>query len=117
MGVLTTTCVHRPVPVYDALPFQPPAVYAEWWRDIERCSGRAGDFEAVRWFVIPGIFVVFDGRLYDGYWFRDGRIVLAEEWTAEPDVVRHEMLHSIVARPGHGEEFREHCRDLVTQVP
>lgn len=112
-ALLVGACAHRPVPVHDAVRFDPPAEYAAWWREVEGCSGRTADFGAVDWFVVPGVFFEMDGRPYDGYWFKPFRIVLARERADDPILVRHEILHALLQRAGHGEEFQRSCRGLV----
>ena len=63
------------------VPLEPPAVYREWWAKTQACSGLTGDFDRIRW--------------------SDHHIFLASEWSMDEMVVRHEMLHDLIGRPGH----------------
>lgn len=83
------------------VPFDPPAEYRAWWAATEACSGRRGDFDRVRWFVIEGEgFQCPSGRCA-GHWEDDHTIYLASAWTRSELVVRHEILHDLIGRPGH----------------
>lgn len=88
-----------------------PAVYRDWWAKTEACSGIRADFERIRWYRIEGTdFECPSGRCA-GRWQRDGRIILAEDWTLNELVVRHEMLHALIGEPGHPEGlFDQACR-------
>lgn len=82
-------------------PWEPPAIYREWWEATEACSGLSGSFDRVEWMIVPGeSFACRSGQCV-GHWDGDHRIFLAEEWTAHEMVVRHEMLHDLMRRSGH----------------
>jgi hypothetical protein len=82
-------------------PWEPPAVYREWWAATEACSGLSGDFERVEWLVVPGeSFECASGRCV-GHWEPGHRIYLAGDWTGHEMVVRHEILHELMRRSGH----------------
>jgi hypothetical protein len=93
----------------------PPPYYREWWARTAACSGLAGDFTAVEWYVVPGapVFETEDGPKV-GLWTHSSagqRIVVAGEYAGHELVVRHEMLHALLDRGGHPPEyFRERCR-------
>ncbi|MGH7719008.1 MAG: hypothetical protein ACREON_09230 [Gemmatimonadaceae bacterium] len=88
-----------------AIPFDPPPAYAQWWKAVEGCSGRAGGFERVQWYVVEGSS--FNGNQV-GLWMRDGhRIALASWHVKTQRVVQHEMLHDLIGAPGHGPTFGE----------
>lgn len=79
----------------------PPAVYQEWWAKTEACSGLRGEFERVRWSVVAGhSFPCASGKCA-GHWEGSHDIYIAEDWTMNEMVVRHEMLHDLIGRPGH----------------
>lgn len=85
----------------DDSPMSPPAVYREWWAKTEACSGLRGDFDRVKWSVVPGhSFRCSSGRCA-GHWEPDHEVFLAEEWVMNEMVVRHEMLHDLLDRSGH----------------
>lgn len=97
-----------------AVEFDPPPSYRRMWAAAQACSGRAGDFDRLRWWVVPGVrtFEYADGAPYaDGLYHSDGHITLAGAVLSHPMVVRHEMLHAL----GFGVEhpavpFRNPCR-------
>jgi hypothetical protein len=82
-------------------PMDPPAVYREWWGKTEACSGLSGDFDRVQWSVVPGNGFKCSSGTCAGHWQPDHRIYLAQDWTMNEMVVRHEMLHDLLGRPGH----------------
>ena len=85
----------------DDSPMSPPAVYREWWARTEACSGLRADFERVQWSMVPGnSFPCASGKCA-GHWEPGHRIYLAEDWTTNEMVVRHEMLHDLLDRSGH----------------
>jgi hypothetical protein len=114
--LLVAGCVHRPVPVYDARPLTPPHVYRQWWSEVEACVGRRADFDEVQWFVVPGLFVIFNEQLYDGFWFETHRVVIPEKRLLDGQTVKHEMAHVIQQR-GHGRDFVEGCAPPASAEP
>lgn len=83
-------------------PFEPPPVYREWWAKTEACSGRTGDFDRVNWVIIEGHSFSCSSGQCAGHWSTlNHQIFLASEWTMDEMVVRHEMLHDLLGRPGH----------------
>jgi hypothetical protein len=82
-------------------PWEPPAVYQEWWTRTEACSGLSGDFDRVEWMIVPGeSFPCASGNCV-GHWDPGHKIFLASDWTDHEMVVRHEMLHDLMRRSGH----------------
>ena len=93
----------------DAVPMTAPPVYRQWWVDTEGCSGLAGNYARVQWYVVPGAtsFMTGDGEKV-GLWSSSSegvRIVVAGEYREHELVVRHEMLHALLDREGHPSEF------------
>jgi hypothetical protein len=85
----------------DDAPMTPPAVYRQWWAKTEACSGLSGDFERVRWSAVAGhSFPCASGKCA-GHWESRHDIYIAQDWTMNEMVVRHEMLHDLLGRPGH----------------
>ncbi|MHB0949732.1 MAG: hypothetical protein ACYC3Q_10030 [Gemmatimonadaceae bacterium] len=103
-----------------ARPFEPPAVYRQWWALTERCSGLRGDFDAVQWYEIPetSFGTTSEGERVDALWTGAGnRIVLtaAPDGRREGDLVRHEMLHALMRAGGHSRDlFVARCGGVVT---
>jgi len=82
-------------------PMTPPAEYREWWAKTEACSGLSGDFDQVQWSGVPGDGFKCSTGTCAGHWEPDHHIYLAQDWTTNEMVVRHEMLHDLLQRPGH----------------
>lgn len=88
-----------------AIAFLPPAEYRTWWARTEDCSGVTGDFDQVRWYLVPdvSVFATVAGPEV-GRWSRGGNgteIVLAGAYRDDEMVVRHEMLHALLDQSGH----------------
>lgn len=82
-------------------PLDPPAEYREWWAKTEACSGLSGDFDRVRWQVVAGHSFDCPSGQCVGHWESNHEIYLSEDWAMNEMVVRHEMLHDLLGRPGH----------------
>jgi hypothetical protein len=85
----------------DDSPMTPPAVYREWWAKTEACSGRSADFDRIKWSQVPGHSFPCASGQCAGHWESDHHIFIANDWTANEMVVRHEMLHDLLERSGH----------------
>ena len=99
-----------------AEPIAPLAIYSEWWRAAEECSGRTAPMTRVQWFVVPGSdSFAYQGTRYDGYWWNGVHwITLAEGRVQDPGIVRHEMLHDLLGRGDHPAEFFQlRCKTVV----
>ena len=98
-----------------AVQFSPPAQYTVWWGRTETCAQLTSSMEAVRWYVVPGV-ATFPTESGDkvGYWSksREGtRIIIAGDYRDHELVVRHEILHELLGREGHPDEyFRQRCQ-------
>jgi hypothetical protein len=97
-----------------ALRFDPPPSYRAMWARAEACSGRRGDFDRIRWWVVAGVQTFEyspDEPYVDGLWDSDGDITLAGGVLSHPMVVRHEMLHALGLGVDHpAVPFRDPCR-------
>jgi hypothetical protein len=82
-------------------PFDPPAIYRSWWAKTEACSGLSGDYDRVRWEVVPGTGFECSSGQCAGHWQSDHRIWIAGEYLENEMVVRHEMLHDLIGHSGH----------------
>ena len=83
------------------VPLDPPAIYREWWDKTQACSGLTGNFDRLTWSVIEGSSFSCSSGQCAGHWSRDHHIYLAGDWAMDEMVVRHEMLHELIGRPGH----------------
>jgi hypothetical protein len=91
-------------------PLAPPPVYREWWAKTQACSGRTGNFDRLRWSVVEGFSFPCSSGQCAGHWTTNHHIFLASDWVMNEMVVRHEMLHELLARPGHPDPpFGEGC--------
>jgi hypothetical protein len=93
-----------------AVPFDPPAVYREWWAKTESCSGQRGSFDRVEWWVIEAHGFECSSGMCAGHWDGNHGIVIARDWVEDPSIVRHEMLHDLLDDGGHpSPPFGKHC--------
>ncbi len=92
----------------NAIEFDPPPVYREWYALTAACVGRAGDFDRIRWFMVPGHgWDRGDDRVL-GLWTGEHHIYISESAMTYPVSVRHEMLHDLGIR-GHPEPPFNKC--------
>lgn len=93
-------------------PLTAPPIYAEWYRQLEQCSGIKGDFKAVDFYVATNTF--HNGHHFNGYW-QLGSIVLAPNKLNDRAIVQHEMMHDITQSPVHKRTFfKGVCGDIST---
>jgi hypothetical protein len=94
-----------------------PDIYGTWWHEVEQCSGKTGDFNAVSWYYVPGQYTFSSGTGADlvAVWLPSrNAIVLAEFAREDSLVVTHEELHAILRRTDHpAEYFVQKCGNLV----
>lgn len=104
----------------DARQFAPPAQFHVWWRVTEACSGRTGDYSAVRWYVVPNGSLVVDSTHYDGYtWLGSSPKIVIEQASLDRagDLIRHEMLHILSASGRHLRQYYvEKCGGIVACI-
>jgi hypothetical protein len=105
-----------PLPT-DAIRFTPPASYAKWWESTEACSGITRSFEAVQFYVVPNASTIHDAKYGEvaAYWSAaSNRIVIADFYESQGQVVRHEMLHALLRTGGHPPAyFQGKCAGVV----
>ncbi|HYC51462.1 MAG TPA: hypothetical protein VEB19_10180 [Gemmatimonadaceae bacterium] len=99
-----------------AVRFDPPAIYAEWWRMAEQCSALGGDLSRVAFYSVPDkILTRDDGDEVQGVYLYGDRIVLTQRSMYAGHVVRHEMLHALLKGKGHPRaDFVGRCGGVVT---
>jgi hypothetical protein len=100
-AALLATLGGRGLDTLGDVPLNPPAVYREWWDKTQACSGLTGDFDRLTWSVIEGSSFSCSSGQCAGHWSKDHHIFLAGDWVMDEMVVRHEMLHELIGRPGH----------------
>lgn len=100
-----------------ATPMPVQAPYALWWSAVEACSGLRGDFAAVRWAVGPDSALLGPEGLAGHWEGARNQITLARAYVLDGSVVRHEMLHALLAiRSGETHPpayFRGRCAGYV----
>jgi hypothetical protein len=86
-----------------------PTEYRAWWARTETCSGITGDFDRVAWYTVPGVGTMeTDIGEKVGIWGSQGgqsTITIAGDYLEHELVVRHEMLHELLGREGHPDEY------------
>jgi hypothetical protein len=104
-----------PDPLPDnALRLAVPTEYQAWWQATETCSGITGRLAHIEWYVVPDATTLAtpEGAKV-GVWSHSDegmRVVLAGAYADNELVVRHEMLHALLDRPGHPKEyFQDRC--------
>lgn len=78
--------------------FKPPAEYARWYANMERCLGAEGKYDKVRWFVTPEPWRGSDkvrGITHGANLGHDRILVNALEWR-DSVLVEHEAVHHIL---------------------
>lgn len=98
-----------------AVPLSPPAKYRFWWSMVESCSGHTGDFDSVRWYVLPGAERLPNGA--SGQWHGATREILLVEHVPA-STARHEILHALLPVHGHPrDQFLGRCDGMVACSP
>jgi len=98
-----------------AVEFAAPSEYNTWWARTEGCAELSGEMARVEWYVVP------DASTFDtdqgpkvGIRIKSGNniaIVVAGNYQHHEMVVRHEMLHAILDKPGHDPVyFEQRCQ-------
>jgi len=99
-----------------AVNYKPLPVYSRWWSQVEACSGLRGDFNHVLYYKIPGAtgFNFRTLRNVPAMWMEDDRIVVAENSVRSGQIVRHQMLHSLMQQGHHKRDaYLQACAGLV----
>lgn len=95
-----------------------PEEYQGWWAIVERCSSLTAEMSDVQFRVLPGHETSPDHDAAGAYYKRGHQIVLVEELTRDGFLVRHEMLHAVLARNGGGGHpksfFEGRCGGVVS---
>jgi hypothetical protein len=85
-------------PAFLAVSVQPIRALPEWrsiYREVERCAGLVGNYDAIRWAVMPAPMQGPKGPTYA--FTVNQRIVLVQ---GDTTYLRHEMLHHILEVAG-----------------
>lgn len=98
--LVLSSCTTNIIQVVDAVPFDPPPVYGEWYAQTAVCVGELGDFSQVKWFVVPHYMPLGD-RDRAGRWVAPHRIYVARDELGREWVIRHESLHDLLQDGSH----------------
>lgn len=85
------------LPIDGAVQIAAPVEFAQWWRDIEACSGRTRP-DGVTYYVVEGSrFRTPEGtEALSAYQYTARRMIFARRWLLDAGSVRHEMLHAVL---------------------
>jgi len=109
-ALVLSACGMEPSPLpAGAIPMVAHPEYATWWQSTEACSGLTGNFARVEWYQVPNVST-FQSRAGTvvGLWENSAgrnRITIAGDYLDNELVVRHEMLHALLDRAGHPQEY------------
>ncbi len=73
--------------------FEPPPDYAVWYREVEVCMTKRGDFGAIRWYVADEVRL--GGQLASGVILLPHTITMGRKWVNHKLSVKHEMIHHV----------------------
>lgn len=93
----------------NALPFEPPALYAQWWVEVSACTGTDRPFEEIEWSGVPGGPWQVHGYWAIGQYVPPRSIYLADHLLADQRVVKHEMIHA--------QGFRHEVGLAISEMP
>ena len=93
LGLVAFFGCHTPLEGGGFEPFNPPAIYREWWSQLSRCAGVSGDFDDVTWIVAS--WLSLDGEEAYGMWASPNTIYLKRFYVTSQPAVKHEMLHEL----------------------
>ena len=101
----------------DAVAFDPPAIFKQYWAQVEECSGVTGDFSQVKWMYTGSPIAVYSDGLTsygDAMWdMASNTIVFVQSQyivaMADSGLVRHEMLHALLHDPTHQAWVKARC--------
>lgn len=122
VSLLTISCESATAPIplpAGARRFTPEAVFADWWREMEICSGKTASYAAVEWYVVPGeepFNVSTHQGPVVGYWDPGANRIVVLEYlpNRRAPVIRHEALHAITKRLDHPSEFfQDRCGAVI----
>jgi len=93
-------------------PFDAPALYREWWSQVESCARRTGAFDRVDWQQVaddPDGTFPCGRRRCSGAWKAPHTIYVAESHMWSQPLVKHEMVHDLIQSPNHLDQAFYSC--------
>lgn len=107
VALFLTSCAFEPA---EDRPFTPPASYRAVFDSAQACTGRAGDFDYLRFFTMPGVSFESPNGGQVAAFTQGHTIWIAEAYTNHPLVVKHEMIHALGFPSGHpADPFESPC--------
>lgn len=89
----------------NAVQFDPPAVYAELWQQVESCSGKTGDWHRITWLAVPTEQFDTPEGFAAGRWQPQHIVYLSDAGQRSYATIKHEMLHDLLQTGEHPPVF------------
>jgi len=89
--------------------FEPPPEYVTYWRSVEDCVGKTGNFDRLRFYVSDSLPCPDYRWGCRGYWVEPHDIYLVRSVSMQSPIVRHEMIHDLLQGGGHPSRFFPRC--------
>ena len=89
-----------------------PPSYRLWFGEVADCMNRAlppGRFARIRWYSSGSIFHRVSGEQALGLWTEPHKIVIRSDVTSDERVVKHELVHDLLATGDHDSSFFTTC--------
>lgn len=101
-GLLTEPAPYWPSNVYA---ITPDTAYTTYWHQMEECSGLRAHFARVSWFRADSLLDYPGLGAFGLADWRQHRIALDGRYLRDAVTIRHEMLHELLQRDGHPEDY------------
>lgn len=84
--------------------YEPPAIYGEWFEQVQMCSGLKGSLYGWTWTAVPGDgFLVQGHGPFPGYTaVEHSNFLVLRKYIMNEKLVQHEMLHALLWQNGRG---------------
>ena len=105
LGLVLFAACGNPFEQSGAVRFDPPALYAQYWQQMEICLGRSGDFSRVTWYSVPDSGLHYNGEPAYGVWDAPHSIYIEEGMLQNRYVLKHEMIHDLLQTGKHSPIF------------
>lgn len=93
---------------------QPVAKYTDWFHEVEECTGKVGGMWRIHWYVMPDTHFSCGPTIWAiGCYIKtrggDHEIFIASDRLDDSEVIKHELIHFLIQKPGHPEPPFEMC--------
>lgn len=94
-----------------------PEVYLTWYQEVASCMGleriaTRDRFERIEWYSAVEIYNEADGVHAIGLWTEPHRITLRTDRLMDQMVVKHELVHDLLAVGSHPPPFFRGCAGI-----